>query len=78
MNHLNTILSMKTKFLIFAALLLVFISCKKEQPVVDYAFFSGKISNTKEKELSVNGNDFKVTIPINEDGTFNENLKIQA
>ncbi|WP_158447948.1 TlpA family protein disulfide reductase [Aquimarina longa] len=71
-----------TQFFLVCSYILLLNSCNKQNKTgkVDYVLFSGKISNTTEHELSVvdSNNDFNVLIPINEDGTFSDTLKIES
>ncbi len=64
------------KTLIFVAGLSIF-ACKEEAPK-DYATFSGKITNKNSDSLVVRTRDYSKTIKVNEDGTFNDTLKVDA
>ncbi len=68
---------MRIKFLILGSLLLAFVSCKKAQVPVDYVLFSGKIINSEEKQVLVNGKNFDFTINVRSDGTFGDTLRIK-
>ena len=63
------------KRLIIVLTALSIFACKQE-PKVDYAVISGKIENTKIKNVIISNGDFKSEIPINEDGTFADTLRI--
>lgn len=54
----------------------VFFSCQQEIKN-DYALFSGKVTGSA-KEIRIFGNDFEHRVPIIEDGTFSDTLKIAA
>ncbi|WP_103863646.1 TlpA disulfide reductase family protein [Aquimarina sp. I32.4] len=74
---------MKIKQLLLAlSSILIIAACNKEskKEKVDYTLFSGKIKNTTAPEIIVFGNvnNFKKAIPINEDGTFSDTLKIES
>jgi len=63
------------KKIVFALATLAIVSCKKEEvKPVDYALFSGKITNKNSDTIYVTGKDFKKAIPVKEDGTFNDTL----
>ena len=61
---------------LLALLALVVISCKEEAPK-DYVTLQGKVSNKKSDVLTILGNQFKKDIALNEDGTFNDKLKMK-
>jgi thiol-disulfide isomerase/thioredoxin len=63
------------KRLIIALVALSIFACKQE-PKVDFAVISGKIENTKIKNVIITNGDFKAKIAINEDGTFADTLRI--
>ncbi len=52
-----------------------FVACQTEVKK-DYALFSGTVTGNA-KEVKIFGNDFKHTIPIADDGTFSDTLKIE-
>jgi len=65
------------KKIVFALASLAIVSCKKEDvKPVDYALFSGKITNKNSDSIFVTGKDFKQAIPVQEDGSFNDTLKV--
>ncbi len=70
---------MKTNVLLLGLLTLFLISCQKEKAPVDYVLFSGKILNSKDKEVIVytNNKSFEKKIPINPEGVFNDTLRIE-
>ncbi|WP_073313247.1 TlpA family protein disulfide reductase [Aquimarina spongiae] len=55
---------------------IVFVACQKEVKK-DYALFSGKVIGNAD-EVRIFGNDFEYKIPIAEDGTFSDTLKIDV
>lgn len=69
---------MKKLFISVIALLLIIISCKSEPKVKNYVTLSGKITNAIGSELKIinNKNQPIKTISINDDGTFNDTLKV--
>ncbi|PHS10360.1 MAG: thioredoxin [Kordia sp.] len=65
------------KKVVFALATLAIVSCKKEDvKPVDYALFSGKITNNNTDSVFVKGKDFSKAIVVKEDGTFSDTLKI--
>lgn len=63
-----------------AALAVTFLACKtetKEEQPIDYAVFSGTITNADDDMLKVTGNGLEQEINLNEDGTFRDTLKIE-
>jgi len=65
------------KKVVFALATLAIVSCKKEEvKPVDYALFSGKITNNSSDSIFVKGKDFSQAIVVKEDGTFSDTLKI--
>lgn len=65
------------KKIVFALATLAIVSCKKEEvKSVDYALFSGKITNKNSDSVFIKGKDFSQAIPVKEDGTFSDTLKI--
>jgi len=65
------------KKIVFALASLAIVSCKKEDvKPVDYALLSGKIINKNSDSVFVRGKDFSQAIPVKEDGTFSDTLKI--
>ncbi|MDO5980647.1 TlpA family protein disulfide reductase [Flavivirga spongiicola] len=68
---------MKKTLVLLSALTIV--ACKEEPPK-DYATLSGKITNLSEDKLIKiqSRNGFKKEIAINDDGIFNDTLKVEA
>jgi len=65
------------KKIVFALASLAIVSCKKEDvKPVDYALFTGKITNKNSDSIFVTGKDFKQAIPVQEDGSFSDTLKV--
>lgn len=64
----------KLGFILLAIVTLA--SCKQEHPS-DYMTFSGKIENSKDSVLLIQGANYRKTISINEDGTFKDTLIIK-
>jgi len=67
--------NIKMKKILLSLSVLSILSCENE-PKVDYALFSGKIENALVKKITVNGFDFSKEIPLKEDGSFTDTLKI--
>jgi thiol-disulfide isomerase/thioredoxin len=67
------------KKILMLCMAILIIGCKKEEPK-DYVTLSGKIENPHEsKTLKIlKGRDLKREIPLNDDGTFKDTLKIEA
>lgn len=65
----------KMKKILLSLSVLSILSCENE-PKVDYALLSGKIENSIAKKITVSGFDFNKEIPLNEDGSFADTLKI--
>ena len=57
------------------ALVIVFGSCEPEHPK-DYLSFSGVVQNYKDSILYIAGEDLKKQIKVNEDGSFQDSLKV--
>ena len=51
------------------------VSCNRQQ-INDYVSIKGKITNQNNETLTILGKDFKKEIKINEDGSFNDTLKV--
>ncbi|TXE09678.1 TlpA family protein disulfide reductase [Seonamhaeicola algicola] len=67
----------KIKFITIAFSIIMLWACKKETPV-NYALFSGNISNTKGGELKVSAlNGFTKTINVKDTGAFSDTLFIE-
>ncbi|ADY30267.1 TlpA family protein disulfide reductase [Cellulophaga lytica] len=67
----------KLKFITIAFSIAMLWACKKETPV-NYALFSGNISNTKGGELKVSSlNGFSKTINVKDTGIFSDTLFIE-
>jgi len=66
------------KLLITLTAIFIFIACKNEPEIKDYATLSGKITNSTSKELKIinRQNQLVKTLVINEDGSFNDTLKV--
>lgn len=63
------------KILAFLSILAI-VSCKQEPK--DYATISGKITNPVNNNLTVlQGRDYEKVITLNDDGTFNDTLKVE-
>jgi thiol-disulfide isomerase/thioredoxin len=63
------------KLTMLFAVAIIAVSCKSE-PKIDYALISGKIDNAVGKTIMISGNSFRHEIPLNDDGTFSDTLKI--
>jgi len=65
------------KRLIALVCVLAIFSCKEEPK--DYATLSGKITNPNDSKIItvLQGRDFKRDIKMNDDGTFNDTLKVK-
>ncbi len=68
------------QILVTSIYILLILSCNKEKSIVNYALFSGKITNSEESEITVYGNEnnFQKAIKINSDGSFSDTLKIES
>jgi len=66
------------KKIVFALASLAIVSCKKEEvKPVDYALFSGKITNQKSDKLTiVKGREVLKEISVDENGVFSDTLRI--
>lgn len=65
--------------IVLAALAVTFLACKtetKEERPIDYAVFSGTITNADDDMLKITGNGLEEEINLNEDGTFRDTLTI--
>ncbi len=67
---------MKKSFLAIGLLAIIACNKKIEEPV-NYAIFSGTITNKNDDKLTVFGEDFKKEIKVNEDGTFKDTLRLK-
>ncbi|MGY0392345.1 TlpA family protein disulfide reductase [Bizionia sp. KMM 8389] len=67
---------MKKTLIILSALSIL--GCKEETPIKDYATLSGKITNKNSDSLVVRTRDYSKTIAVNEDGSFNDTLKVKT
>ncbi len=63
------------KLIITLILAITVSSCNKEQ-IKDYVSIKGKITNENNGTLTILGKDFKKEIKINEDGTYQDTLKV--
>ena len=64
--------------LLVLCIAVVCLACK-EEPKIDYALFSGKIENPKEEKVTIlKGRTVVKEIPLNNDGTFADTLKIES
>ena len=64
------------KNLLSLAILLMLLSCGKEEKPVDYAILHGKISNPDGGKLVIGNSEKRITeIALNDDGTFTDTLK---
>lgn len=68
---------MKRILILLCALLII--ACKNE-PKIDYAVISGKITNKGQGELTLNSMDrsFKKVIEVSEDGNFTDTLRVDS
>ena len=65
---------MKYSILILASILLI--SCN--QPIeMDYVSFSGKITKKNSDSIKIRSDEYSKTIPVKEDGTFSDTLKLK-
>ncbi|QKX06589.1 TlpA family protein disulfide reductase [Aquimarina sp. TRL1] len=65
------------KKIVFLLALLAVISCQEEaKKPVDYALFSGKVTNGRGGVVRINGENFTKEIPLASDGTFSDTLRI--
>ncbi len=65
------------KKIVFALAVLAVVSCKKEEAKpIDYALFSGKITNVNTDSVYVRNTNFNKAIPIQKDGTFSDTLQL--
>ncbi len=62
------------KFILLLLLASTIIGCKESK---EYLSISGKIKNADTKEIEILSNDFIKTIAVNNDGTFNDTLKVK-
>lgn len=62
-------------FLILLMASALIISCKEEAPK-DYVSISGKITNKNSDSVIIQSRTYSKTIPVNEDGTFQDTLKV--
>ncbi|MET2984955.1 TlpA family protein disulfide reductase [Aureibaculum conchae] len=56
--------------------LVLLISCKKEEAPKDYAELSGKITNPQDSVIKISSRSFNKNIKVNEDGTYSDTLKV--
>ena len=66
---------MKKIFLVLTVLSLFACNDKSQS---DYVTLQGTIANTDISTLTILGKDFKKEIAVNEDGTFNDTLKVST
>jgi len=69
------------KNIFFIALILVMVSCKKEQPPRDYAVVHGKITNPIDSlnlRLYDAKNNKTVMVDVDAEGNFRDTLKLEA
>ena len=66
------------KLLITLTAIFIFIACKNEPEIKDYATLSGKILNSSSDELKIinRQNQLVKTLVINDDGSFKDTLKV--
>ncbi|TYA71980.1 TlpA family protein disulfide reductase [Seonamhaeicola marinus] len=64
------------KKLLLIAIAIVLASCKAEPK--DYVTLSGKITNKYGDNIVIRTREFSKTIPLNEDGSFSDTLKVKA
>ena len=63
------------KKIILLLIAISIISCNKQQ-INDYVSIKGKIANQNNETLTILGKDFKKEIKVNEDGSFQDTLKV--
>jgi hypothetical protein len=59
---------------IYLLLILVFFSCKNSN---EFTTISGKITNTEDRKISINGESFEKEIKLKANGSFSENLPVE-
>lgn len=64
------------KKLLLIAIAVVFASCN--EPLKDYVTLTGKITNKNGDNIIIRTRTYSKTIPLNEDGTFKDTLKVEA
>ncbi|GAB1855565.1 TlpA disulfide reductase family protein [Flavobacteriaceae bacterium MHTCC 0001] len=64
------------KNILYLFTILCVLSCKTEPK--DYVTFSGKITNKNSDSLLIRSRTYTKTIPVSEDGTFNDTLKLET
>ncbi|MCF7560677.1 TlpA family protein disulfide reductase [Sabulilitoribacter multivorans] len=64
------------KKLLILSLAIAIIACKEEPK--DYASLSGKITNKNSDSITISTRTYSKTIKVNEDGTFNDTLKVET
>ena len=62
----------KIIYFLFVSLLIV--SCKESK---DYVSLKGQLTNTESNELEIVANNYSKTISLNEDGTFQDTLRVE-
>lgn len=56
---------------------ILFMACKQQEPVKDYATLSGTITNTSDVELVLNGPNFQRAIQLDANGSFKDTMKLE-
>ena len=64
------------KKLIVICTLLVIFACKQEEEKPTYLVLSGTVENSEAETAMVRGEDFEVKIPISEEGTFSDTIRL--
>ena len=62
------------KIIYFLFISLLIISCKESK---DYVSLKGQLTNSESTELEIVANNYSKTISLNEDGTFQDTLKVE-
>jgi thiol-disulfide isomerase/thioredoxin len=62
------------KIIYFLLVSLVIVSCKESK---DYVSLKGQLSNSESSELEIVAKNYSKTITLNEDGTFQDTLKVE-
>ena len=67
---------MRIKIITIFMVAMALVSCKNEPK--DYATLSGKLTHKNSDSVTIRGTSYSKTIPVNEDGTFKDTLKIET
>ncbi|MDJ0645158.1 MAG: TlpA disulfide reductase family protein [Flavobacteriaceae bacterium] len=65
----------KIVILLFTGILLV--ACKQQEPIKDYASLSGRITNTTDNNLVLNGPGFQRELELDSNGVFKDTMKLE-